>query len=113
MIVRPGERIPVDGRVIAGTSAVDQSSLTGESLPIDKTPGDEVFTGTLNQFGSFSISVEKTGDETTFGQVVRMVAEATERNEPIARTHDRVARDVLPVARAAAALNRDVAKVAG
>ncbi len=104
VIVRPGERIPVDGRVIAGTSAVDQSSLTGESLPIDKTPGDEVFTGTLNQFGSLSVEVEKTGDETTFGQVVRMVAEATERKAPIERTADRLARYFLPVVLGAALL---------
>lgn len=104
VIVRPGERIPVDGRVIAGTSAVDQSSLTGESLPIDKTPGDEIFTGTLNQFGSVSILVEKTGEETTFGQVVRMVAEATERKAPIERTADRLARYFLPVVLAAALL---------
>lgn len=104
VVVRPGERIPVDGRVVAGTSAVDQSSLTGESLPIDKTPGDEVFTGTLNQFGSLSVEVEKTGDETTFGQVVQMVAEATERKTPIERTADRLARYFLPVVLFAALL---------
>jgi len=97
VVVRPGERIPVDGRVTAGTSAVDQSSLTGESLPIDKTTGDEVYTGTLNQFGSLSVVVEKTGDETTFGQVVQLVAEATERKAPIERTADRLARYFLPM----------------
>lgn len=104
VVVRPGERIPVDGRVIAGTSAVDQSSLTGESLPIDKTPNDEVFTGTLNQFGSLSVAVEKTGEATTFGQVVRMVAEATERKAPIERTADRLARYFLPIVLGAALL---------
>ncbi len=103
VVVRPGERIPVDGRVLAGTSAVDQSSLTGESLPIDKAPGDEVFTGTLNQFGSLSVEVEKTGEETTFGQVLRLVAEAMERKAPIERTADRLARYFLPVVLAAAA----------
>ncbi|QDT47166.1 putative copper-importing P-type ATPase A [Symmachiella dynata] len=103
VVVRPGERIPVDGSVLAGTSAVDQSSLTGESLPIDKVPGDEVFAGTLNQFGALSVEVEKTGEETTFGQVLRMVAEAMERKAPIERTADRLARYFLPFVLTAAA----------
>ena len=92
VVVRPGERIPVDGRVMTGMSAVDQSALTGESLPVDKSPGDEAFTGTLNQFGSLTIVAEKVGGETTLAKVVRLVAEATERKAPLERTADRLAR---------------------
>jgi P-type Cu+ transporter len=97
VIVRPGERIPIDGLVAEGTSAVDQSALTGESLPIDKSPGDEVFTGTLNQFGALTVTAEKVGGDTTLAQVIRLVAEATERKAPLERTADRLARLFLPV----------------
>ncbi|MCH7685926.1 MAG: cation-translocating P-type ATPase family protein, partial [Planctomycetes bacterium] len=104
VIIRPGERIPVDGRVMSGTSSVDQSSLTGESLPIDKTTGDEVFTGTLNQFGSLRVTAEKVGEETTLAQVIKLVAEAAERKAPLERTADRLARIFLPVVLGMAAL---------
>lgn len=104
VVVRPGERIPVDGRVSGGSSSVDQSALTGESLPVDKTAGDEVFTGTLNQFGWLNVTVEKIGEATTFGQIIRMVSEATARKAPLERTADRLARYFLPIVLAAAAL---------
>ncbi|HEY3968687.1 MAG TPA: cation-translocating P-type ATPase family protein [Planctomycetaceae bacterium] len=97
VVVRPGERIPVDGRVLLGTTAVDQSALTGEGLPIDKTRGDRVFAGTLNQFGAIVIAVEKVGEETTFGQVVQLVGAAAARKAPLERTADRLARYFLPV----------------
>ena len=97
MIVRPGERIPVDGTVVAGRSTVDQSALTGESLPIDKGPGDPVYTGTINQFGVIEIEAEKVGDETTFGQVLRLVAQAQRRKATLEKTADRLARYFLPV----------------
>lgn len=97
VVVRPGERISVDGRVAAGASSVDQSALTGESLPIDKRPGDSVFTGTLNQFGSLSIIADKVGDETTLAQVIRLVGEAAERKAPLEKTADRFARLFLPI----------------
>ena len=85
VIVRPGERIPVDGPVAAGRSTVDQSALTGESIPVDKGPSDPVFTGTLNQFGVIEVHAEKVGSETTFGQVVRMVAQAQARKADLER----------------------------
>ena len=104
LVVRPGERVPVDGRVTEGTSAVDQSALTGESLPIDKAQGDEVFTGTLNQFGALTMVAEKVGGDTTLAQVVKLVAEATERKAPLERTADRLARLFLPVVLAVAGI---------
>lgn len=104
VVVRPGERLPVDGRVLNGTSAVDESALTGESLPVDKEIGDPVFAGTLNQFGWLTISADKVGEASTFGQIVRMVAEATAKKAPLERTADRLARFFLPVVLAAAAI---------
>ena len=96
VVVRPGERLPVDGVVHSGTSAVDQSALTGESLPIDKEPGDPVFTGTLNQFGALVVTTRRIGDQSQLGQVIALVAEATQRKAPIERTADRLARLFLP-----------------
>jgi len=94
--IRPGERIPVDGLVTSGTSAVDQSALSGESMPVDKAPGAPVFTGTLNQFGSLTVSATKIGAETTLAKVVQLVAEATRQKTPLERTADRLARIFLP-----------------
>ena len=104
VVVRPGERIPVDGQVLTGRSAVDESALTGESLPVEKDVGGAVFAGTQNQFGWLTICVDRVGEATTFGQVIRLVREATTRKAPIERTADRLARYFLPVVLAAAAL---------
>ncbi|MBS0264822.1 MAG: cation-translocating P-type ATPase family protein [Planctomycetes bacterium] len=103
VVVRPGERIPVDGLLQSGTTAVDQSALTGESFPIDKTVGDRVFAGTLNQFGAIVVDVEKVGTATAFGQVVQLVGAAAARKAPLERTADRLARYFLPVVLALAA----------
>src|SRR5262245_54672935 len=83
VVVRPGERIPVDGRVESGVSSIDESALTGESLPVDKAPGNAVFAGTLNQYGALTVAVEKVGEATTFGQIVRLVREASARKAPL------------------------------
>ena len=96
VVVRPGERIPVDGNVASGRTAVDQSTLTGESLPIDKSLGDAVFAGTMNQFGAIEVLVEKVGDETTLGQVIRLVAKARANKAHVERIADRMARFFLP-----------------
>ncbi len=96
VIIRPGERIPVDGHVIDGGSSVDESALTGESLPVDKVAGDDVFTGTLNRFGALTVAVDRVGDDTTLAQVIRLVGEAAERKAPLERTADRLARLFLP-----------------
>ena len=97
VLVRPGERIPVDGVIRSGSSAVDQSALTGESLPIEKTISNEVFAGSLNQFGALEVEATRIATESTLSKVVQLVAEATERKAPLERTADRYARMFLPV----------------
>jgi Cu+-exporting ATPase len=104
VLVREGERVPVDGPVVAGRSSVDQSALTGESMPVDKGVGDPVFTGTVNQFGLLEVRAEKVGHESTLGQVLRMVAEAQHRKAPLERAADRYARYFLPVVEVVAVL---------
>ncbi len=104
LTIRPGERVPVDGTVSAGASTVDQSALTGESLPVDKEQGSEVFAGTLNQYGSLSVVAKKVGGETTLGKVVELVAQATRHKTPLERTADRLARVFLPFVLGAALL---------
>jgi Cu+-exporting ATPase len=113
LIVGPGERIAVDGAVMTGRSTVDQSALTGESLPIDKGPGDAVFTGTVNQFGSIEVQAEKVGGDTTFGQVLRLVAQARRRKARLEKVADRLARYFLPVVELAAAATLVIGYLAG
>ena len=113
VIVRPGERVPVDGSVVCGRSTVDQSALSGESLPIDKGPGDPVFTGTMNQFGVIEVDTEKVGDETTFGQVIKLVSRARRRKARVEKTADRLARYFLPVVEAVAIATLLVGYLAG
>ena len=97
VVLRPGERIPVDATVVSGDSSVDESALTGESLPVEKAAGDSVFTGTLNQHGALTLKVKKVGEDTTLSQVVQLVSEAAERKAPLERTADRLARLFLPL----------------
>src|SRR5581483_5081574 len=85
VLVRSGERVAVDGQVESGTALLDQAAITGESLPIEKQPGDAVFAGTLNQSGVLEVRTTKVGDETTLGQIRRMVEEAQEQKAPIER----------------------------
>jgi Cu+-exporting ATPase len=95
--VRPGERIPVDGEVLGGRSAVDESLVTGESMPVTKTTGDSVIGGTINQTGSVVMRAEKVGRDTMLARIVAMVAEAQRSRAPIQRTADRVAAVFVPV----------------
>jgi len=104
VVVRPGERISVDGLVLAGRSAVDQAVLTGESMPVDKGEGDPVYTGTVNQFGRLEIGADKLGTETTLGQVIRLLADAQRHRSPLERTADRYARWFLPAVLTVSAL---------
>ncbi len=97
IIVRPGEKIPVDGRVTDGASAVDESMLTGESLPVEKKPDDEVFGATINKTGSFQFVATKVGRDTALRQIVRMVEEAQGSKAPIAKLADRISGIFTPV----------------
>ncbi len=102
--VRPGDKIPVDGTVIDGRSAVDESMLTGEPIPVEKTIGDRVTGGTLNGRGSFDMRVDRTGAETTLAQVVEMVAQAQRSRAPIQALADTVSGYFVPAVIAVAAI---------
>jgi HflK protein len=104
ILVRAGERIPADGVIAAGASAIDESSITGEPLPAEKSAGDEVFSGSLNGGGLLRIRVTRAGDETTLARVVQLVKQAEERRAPVERLADRWARYFLPALLLAAAL---------
>ncbi len=97
VVVKPGGRIPADGIVLEGRSAVDVSALTGESLPVDKGPGDEVLAGSLNQFGVLTLQAQRVGEQTVVGRVIEMTARALQDKSPSERTADRLARYFLPV----------------
>src|SRR5713226_3555056 len=94
--VRPGERVPVDGSIREGASAVDESMVTGEPMPVEKSPGDRVTGGTLNSSGSFIMEAERVGSETTLAQIVKLVSEAQRSRAPLQRLADRVASYFVP-----------------
>ena len=96
LAVRPGEQIPVDGAIVSGATAVDESALTGESMPAEKSPGDDVFTGTLNGTGGFMMRATRVGTDTTLAQVIRLVEEAQGSAAPVQRLADRVAARFVP-----------------
>ena len=104
IIVRAGERIAADGVIEQGNSSIDESSITGEPLPADKQPGDEVFSGTLNGNGLLRIRVTRAGEETTLARVVQLVEEAKQQRAPVERLADRYAKYFLPALLLAAAL---------
>ncbi|MCL5421806.1 MAG: heavy metal translocating P-type ATPase [Nitrospirae bacterium] len=97
VVLRPGERIPVDGEIIDGYSTVDESMLTGESLPVEKSVRDRVFGGTINKVGSFKLRALRIGKETALGQIIRLVEEAQGSKAPIQRLADKVASIFVPV----------------
>jgi Cu+-exporting ATPase len=97
VLVRPGERIPVDGEIIDGSSAVDESMITGESIPAEKATGDRVIGATINTFGAFSFKATKVGKDTMLAQIIRVVEEAQGSKAPIQRLADRVAGIFVPV----------------
>jgi P-type Cu+ transporter len=97
VVVRPGERIPVDGEVVTGRSAVDESLLTGEPLPVEKGPGDEVVGGTINGQGSFRFEARKVGRDTALAQIVKLVRDAQGSKAPIQRLADRISGIFVPI----------------
>jgi P-type Cu+ transporter len=97
VIVRPGEKIPVDGTIISGRSAVDESMLTGESLPVEKKEGDPVTGATINRTGSFQFRATRVGKETALAQIIRMVQQAQGSRAPVQRLVDRVSAIFVPI----------------
>ena len=98
VLVRSGDRIPVDGVVAQGTASINQAAITGESLAVEKRPGDPVFAGTLNELGALEVQTTSVGEETTLGQIRRMVEEAKAQKAPIERILNRYARFYTPAA---------------
>ena len=104
LIVRPGEKVPVDGVILEGRTSVDESMITGESLPVDKGPGEEVVGATLNKWGSFRFRAVRVGEDTTLARIIRMVEEAQGSKAPIQRLADVIAARFVPAVMAIAVL---------
>ena len=96
IVVRPGERIPLDGRVVAGTSHVDQSPITDEAMPAEKTGGDDVLAGTINGTGALEVLVTRTGHDTTLGRIIGLVEIAQAQRAPTQAFVERFARRYTP-----------------
>jgi Cu2+-exporting ATPase len=104
LLVRPGEKVPIDGRVLEGQSSVNEAMISGESKPVHKAPGDEVIGGTINGDGALRIQVEKTGEETALAQIIALVKEAQASKPPVQRLADRAAHWLTVIATVVAAL---------
>ena len=104
IVVRPGQSIPVDGVIVEGSSAVDESALTGESLPVDKGPGDKVAAASINRSGYFVFEASRVGEDTTLAQMIRLVEEASSSKAPISKLADKVAGVFVPTVMVIAAI---------
>lgn len=96
IVIRPGERIPVDGKIIEGSSLVDEAAITGESIPVNKNIGDEVISATINKQGSFKFKATRVGEDTTLSQIISLVNEANESKAPIAKLADKISSIFVP-----------------
>ena len=96
IVIRPGERIPVDGKIIEGSSLVDEAAITGESIPVNKNVGDEVISATINKQGSFKFKATRVGEDTTLSQIISLVNEANESKAPIAKLADKISSIFVP-----------------
>ena len=108
ILVRPGQAIPVDGEIVEGVSSIDESALTGESIPVDRGPGDRVAAAAINKSGSFTFRATRVGDDTTLAQMIALVDEAASSKAPIAKLADKVAGVFVPVVIALATLTAAV-----
>lgn len=113
VVIRPGEGIPVDGVVTDGYGYVDQAAITGESIPVEKKPGDSVISATINKNGTFHFRASKVGEDTTLSQIIRLVDEASNSKAPIARLADKVSGVFVPVVIVIAVLTAVVWLIAG
>ena len=113
VVIRPGEGIPVDGVVTEGHGYVDQAAITGESIPVEKGPGDSVISATINKNGTFQFRASKVGEDTTLSQIIRLVDEASNSKAPIARLADKVSGVFVPVVIAIAIVTAVVWLIAG
>lgn len=98
LLVKPGESIPVDGIVTKGRTSIDQSIITGESMPVDKTVDDQVFVGTLNQMGVIEVKAVKVGEDTSLSKLIRLVKDAENKKAPVVRLTDKIATRIVPMA---------------
>src|SRR5437016_12068758 len=96
LVVRPGERIPVDGTIVEGSSAIDESMITGESIPVEKRVGDTAIGATMNKSGLLKIRATRVGADTTLNQIIKLVGDAQIARAPIQRLADRVASVFVP-----------------
>ncbi|HIX67968.1 MAG TPA: heavy metal translocating P-type ATPase [Candidatus Anaerostipes excrementavium] len=97
VVVKPGESVPVDGMILEGITSIDESAITGESIPVEKQPGDTVIAATINKAGYIKAQATKVGDDTTFSQIIRLVEDASASKAPIAKIADRIAGVFVPI----------------
>ena len=97
VVVRPGQRVPVDGKVLSGSSSVDESALTGESIPVFKQKGDNVLSASINKSGYFTLRATKVGNDTTLSQIIQLVEEASSSKAPISRLADQISSFFVPI----------------
>ena len=113
LIIRPGERVPTDSTIISGNGSLDESMLTGESMPVDKTTGDQIFGGTTNTNGSIKAEVSALGDDTVLSKIITTIEETQSTKAPIARLADRVARVFVPAVISIAIISAAIWLLAG